>query len=164
MVGWIMNFNEYQTIFKDSGMRAWIAWDILDGLRCDISETYTRSADVLSRFYTVWYISPDGLNGDWRNAQDSPLRVGDAIQTINSWPDHRKQKVAAFRKSFAQRREPVQLVLPAYAPNDRDTILLDGTHRAVAAYLARVSIRLLVFAVRGPCNVDVLPDLQHYSA
>ncbi len=158
-----MNFSEYETIFKDSGMRARIAWDVLAALDCEIIETYTRSTDVLSSLYTVWYISPDGLNGDWRNAQDDPLRVGDAIKTVGSWPDDRKQRIAAFQNTFMQQREPIQLALPAYAPNDRDTILLDGTHRAAAACLARVSIRLLVFAVRGPCNAAVLPDLQHYS-
>lgn len=158
-----MNFSEYRTIFKDSGLRAWIAWDILDGLRCNIKETYTRSTELLSGLYTIWYVSPDGTSGDWRNSQDNPLRVGNAIKAINSWPEERKRRVSYFQDSFARRRGPIQLVLPAYAPNNHDTIILDGTHRAVAAYLARVDIRLIIFAVRGPRDREILPDLQHYS-
>src|SRR6266436_2281305 len=107
-----MNFSEYQTVFRDSGMRAWIEWDILAELRCSIKETYTRSTEVLSKFYTVWYVSPDGLNGDWRNDQDSPLRVSDAVKKMDSWPDDRKERVKSFEHAFVKRREPVQLVLP----------------------------------------------------
>ena len=119
---------------------------------------------MLSSFFTVWYINPDGLNGDWRNAGDSPLRIRDAVKAFDIWPDDRKQRVEAFRAKFIRRSEPVQLVLPAYAPNDRDIILLDGTHRAMAAFMAQSGIRLLVFAVNGPCDPDVLPDLLHYSS
>jgi hypothetical protein len=158
-----MNFADYQTVFKDSGMRAWISWEILSRFDCSISEIYTRSLDVLSNFFTVWYITPSGLNGDWRNAGDSPLTIGDAVKASGIWPHERKQSVEAFREKFMRRSEPVQLVLPAYAPNSRDIILLDGTHRAAAAFTAQSDIRLLVFAVNGPCDPDVLPDLLHYS-
>jgi hypothetical protein len=158
-----MNFGEFETVFRDAGIRSWISWDILDSLGCEITEVYTRSIEVLGSFYTVWYTSPDGGNGDWRSPQDSPLTVSETLKAAGGWPNDRKRRVAAFQDAFSQQREPIQLVLPAYAPNDRDTILLDGTHRAVAAYIAKVDVRLLVFIVQGPCSPAVLPDLQHYS-
>ena len=79
MLWWPMNFSEFEITFRGSGVRSWISWDILSGLDCEIEEIYTSSASVLSGFYTVWYISPDGKNGDWRNPQDRPLTIGEAL-------------------------------------------------------------------------------------
>jgi hypothetical protein len=158
-----MRFVDYQTIFRTSEMKALVAWDILERLDCKVEEIYTRSVERLSCFHTLWYRTQGGKDGDWRNAEDIPLRVGEASSTFDSCPSQRREHVTAFREKFAQTRKPLQLTLPAYSPNDHDTILLDGTHRAVAAYLAHADVRLLIFAVRGPCDPRILPDLQHYS-
>jgi hypothetical protein len=158
-----MNFNDFQTIFRDSEMKAWIAWGALEKIGCEIKEVYTRSIEELSLFHTVWYATPRGTNGDWRNSEDVPLRVGEVMRTFATWPVARRQRITAFRDEFQRRRGPVQLVLPAYGPNAQEVILLDGTHRAAAAWIAKVDVRLIVFAVRGPCDPQILPDLMHYS-
>jgi hypothetical protein len=159
-----MNFREFEEIFKDSEMKAWLAWDIVKESNVTIKEICTRSADILAQLYTVWYATPDGRNGDWRNSEDTPLRVGEALKTLDTWPDERRQHTQYFRAKFERSNFPVQLTLPAYAPNARDVILLDGTHRAAAAHLAGKDTRLIVFALHGPCDSRVLPDLMHYSA
>lgn len=159
-----MNFNEFEEIFRDSEMRAWLSWESLRQADVGVREIYSRSREVLAHFSTVWYTTPDGQNGDWRNASDRPLRVGEATQTFDNWPTGRAARVEDFRAQFKKSEYPIQLTLPAYAPNDRDIIILDGTHRTVAAYLTQKEVRLIVFALQGPCDAAVLPDLAHYSA
>jgi hypothetical protein len=158
-----MNIEEFETIFRNSEMRAWLAWDILEKSGANMREIYTRSPEALARLYTVWYAAPGGTNGDWRNSSDSPLRVGQATDTVGTWPAERVTRVAHFRAQFEKSRYPVQLTLPAYSPNTRDVLLLDGTHRAVAAHLSKKEVRLIVLAVQGPCDPRILPDLAHYS-
>ncbi|MEV3924554.1 hypothetical protein [Actinomadura coerulea] len=41
-------------------------------------------------------------------------------------------------------------------------LLLDGTHRAVAAYGTGAPVTLFVFALRGPAGPETLPDLVHH--
>jgi hypothetical protein len=157
-----MNFSEFEEIFRDSEMRAWLAWDVIRESANEVEEIYTRSTDVLAGLYTVWYATPDGNNGDWRNPEDTPLRVGETLKTLDTWPPERSQHIAYFRTQFEASQYAIQLTLPAYAPNEKDLIILDGTHRATAAYLTGKDVRLIIFALHGPCDSRVLPDLMHY--
>jgi len=145
-------------------MRAWLSWDLLRKPDTQITEIYSRSRDDLANLHTVWYATPEGANGDWRNASDRPLRVSEAAQTFNDWPSERAPHINFFQTQFERYGYPIQLTLPAYSPNGHDTIILDGTHRAVAAHLAQKDVRLIIFALQGPCDPDILPDLMHYSS
>lgn len=158
-----MDLGDFETIFRDSEMGVRLSWDSLGNSDITVKEIYSRSRDALANLYTVWYATPEGKNGDWRNGPDHPLRVGEATQTLDDWPAKRVSGVGSFRTQFEKLGHPVQLTLPAYAPNGRDIIILDGTHRAVAAYLADKGVRLVVFALQGPRDPGILPDLMYYS-
>lgn len=158
-----MDVRDFETIFRDSEMGVRLSWDALGNSDITVKEIYSRSREMLAGLHTVWYVTPDGKNGDWRNGPNRPLRVGEVIQTFDTWPAKRVAGIDSFRKQFEGLGHPIQLTLPVYAPNDRDLIILDGTHRAVAAYLAQKDVRLLVFALRGPRDPGMLPDLTHYS-
>jgi hypothetical protein len=43
-------------------------------------------------------------------------------------------------------------------------VLLDGNHRAVAAYLTGVPVRTLLFVLHGPVDEAILPDLRHHRS
>lgn len=66
-----------------------------------------------------------------------------------------------FHRQFQQEGEPPVLILPAYLIGDR-MLLLDGTHRAVALYSARIEPRVLACCVAGPVDARVLPDLERW--
>lgn len=53
------------------------------------------------------------------------------------------------------------LVLPCYRTSGGKLLILDGNHRAIAAFKSGEDIRLLIFAVTGLDNPLVLPDLLH---
>ena len=111
----------------------------------------------------MWYALPDGTAAEFHSTGARPLSVREAA-TLQSWPAAREARVASLAAAFKVQAEPVQLVLAAVAAPDGRTVIVDGTHRACAAYRAQVEIRMLLFAVRGPTSASVLPDLAHYSA
>jgi hypothetical protein len=159
-----MNLDDFEAIFRSSEMRTLLNWDGIRLHNCKVREVYTRSAEYLRNVYTVWYRTPQGGNGDWRTDEDIPLRLGEATTMRDMWPSERVSRFDYFRDAFSKLEDPLMLALPAYSPNKREVILLDGTHRAAAALAAKVELRLLVFIVEGPCDSSILPDLDHYSS
>lgn len=95
----------------------------------------------------------------WR--ETTPVR--DTELTAGTWSADRRHRVKHFEKEFAEACTPVLLALPGYAVGT-DTLILDGTHRAAAAFLAKADMRLLLFILRGPTRHEILPDLAHYEA
>jgi hypothetical protein len=85
--------------------------------------------------------------------------VSEAATT--GWPADRLARIARFEAVFGQERQPVQLVLPALRIGSR-CLLLDGTHRAVAAHRSSAEVRIFLFTLHGPLSADILPDLAHY--
>lgn len=157
-----MRVDQFVDAFQDGGVRVQLSWDRLDSPEFSVTHTVSRSTDLLGSMFTVWYEDPQGGNGDWRR-DSHPLRVSQASRTELDWPGDRRRRVSSFEKEFVQTLEPVQLVLPTYALHDGGLLILDGTHRAVAAHRASVPVRLFVYTLRGPVHEDVLPDLRHHT-
>lgn len=157
-----MNVGEFVTVFRDGAVRAWLNWAKIGDGSCELIERHSRSRDELGAVFTVWYRTPGGQPGDWRNPEDHPVRVRDARRELQSWPDDRHARVDRFTNVFAESTEPVQLVLPAYVVGEDEYLLLDGNHRAVAAFEQGCDVRVLLFALRGPLSAEVLPDLSHF--
>ncbi|MFI9587522.1 hypothetical protein ACIHCQ_38225 [Streptomyces sp. NPDC052236] len=158
-----MRVDQFVDAFQGGGVRVQLSWDRLDSSEFSATHTVSRSTGLLGSLFTVWYEGQQGGNSDWRRAAH-PLRVSEASRTEPDWPANRRHRVSSFEKEFVQAREPIQLVLPTYALHDGGLLLLDGTHRAVAAHRASVPVRLLIYTLRGPVHQDVLPDLRHHTA
>jgi hypothetical protein len=159
-----MNLEEFEAIFRSSEMKSWLNWESVVKQKCKVREVYSRSPEELRNIHTVWYRTPQGETGDWRNSEDTPLRLGEVTTTAGTWPAERKTRYNYFREAFSKLEDPLMLVLPSYSPNKRDVILLDGTHRAAAALAVNIEVRLMIFIVEGPCDPTILPDLKHYSS
>ncbi|WUI02707.1 hypothetical protein OHR68_13155 [Spirillospora sp. NBC_00431] len=54
-------------------------------------------------------------------------------------------------------------MLPVLRAGPGRELILDGTHRAVAAHGAGVPVTLFVFALHGPVRPAMLPDLVHHG-
>jgi hypothetical protein len=158
-----MQIAEYIEMFQDGIVNALLDWDTVRRLDCVVTERFSRSSEHLGDAFTVWYETAGGLNGDWRNKGDHPLRVRDAVRTYADWPAERKDRVNEFKGIFKGGEDPVLLVLPAYSLPSSAQLILDGTHRAVAAFSAKVDVRLMMFSIQGPCDPAILPDLGHHS-
>ncbi|MGK3089656.1 hypothetical protein ACG93S_11645 [Streptomyces sp. WAC01490] len=156
-----MTVNQFEDAFHN-GVRVQLNWQRLVSYEPFVTRTVCDSTVLLDSMFTVWYEDQHGGNGDWCNP-GRPLQVSQAERTESDWPEERRQRVSFFEKKFSQTLEPVQLILPTYALGRGGLLLLDGTHRAVAAHRASVRVSLDLHTVHGPVDEDILPDLRHYA-
>ncbi|MEA5364715.1 hypothetical protein VA596_34650 [Amycolatopsis sp., V23-08] len=153
---------DFARFFGDGGIRTLLDWRRLEA-ECRIEATTSRSRVLLGDLRTVWYNGPDGRDREFRDADARPLRVRETGRTEASWPEGRAARIAEFEARFRGDGGPIQLTLPVYALGDDEFLLLDGTHRAVAAHRTGGNVRLALFAVHGPVDEAMLPDLRHAS-
>jgi hypothetical protein len=159
----MQKISDFEEAFRDSGLRVELAWERLRAPEFSVSHTVSRSARLLGAMFTVWYEDLLGKDGAW-DRPGRPLRVREVMRTKDDWPADRGRRVSSFHNAFAVASEPAQLVLPTYALPGGELLILDGSHRAVAAHRAAVPVRLLIYTLRGPVEEGVLPDLRHHTA
>lgn len=160
----IIRVSDFLTIFRESGVRSWFDWDLLRLPEYAVIETFSRSKAILGSLETVWYASPDRSLGDWRDQGNRRLRVEEAAPMTNfpskSSNDYIEQLASGMRSSPT----PPYLVFPCYRTQQGKMLILDGNHRAIAAFKSGTNLRLLIFAITGPDNPFMLPDLMHETA
>jgi hypothetical protein len=152
---------DFITVFRGAGIRSWFDWDRLEPGSYSVIEEYSRTKSVLGRLETVWYVWPDGSLGDWRNQDNRRVCVEEAA-SLTRFPN---DKGLAYINELAVRIDnataPEILVLPCYRTRTGKSLLLDGNHRAIAAFRSKRDVRLMIFAVTGADNPLLLPDLIH---
>jgi hypothetical protein len=158
-----VDVDDFVTLFGDGCIRARLNWSRLRS-DCWIEQSFSRSRDELGDLFTVWYAGADGAHADFRDPGARPLRLREVGLTEATWPAQRLSRIAALHEQFAAADRPVQLPLPVYALGGGSSLLLDGTHRSVAAYRSGADVRLLLFAMHGPVDASMLPDLGHHQA
>jgi len=159
--GTLIKLTDFITVFRDSGIRSWFDWGRLQPPEFTVVECFSKSKAVLGKLETVWYVWPDGSLGDWRNQGNRRVNVEEAAQ-LNRFPNDKSYDY--IRHLMAQMQDasaPLMLVLPCYRTRGGKLLILDGNHRAIAAFKSGKDIRLLIFAVAGLDNPLVLPDLLH---
>jgi hypothetical protein len=149
-------------VFGSGQIKARLDWNRIGEPAFQVEESIDDSREQLGAMCSVWYMGADGAPADWSAAGARPLSMHEAANPDIAWSDHRAERLATFEECFASANEPIQLILPAYGVGHGRRLILDGTHRAVAAYRAAVPVALFVFALRGPVDPAVLPDLMHY--
>jgi hypothetical protein len=156
-----MDVDEFATVFRDGGVRSWLDWEVALRGRFPVDETFSRSVDLLGSLQTVWYLRDDGGFGDWRQPTHQRQSVAEAAG-LSDFPSARSRAyINELAAGYAAAADPPVLVLPAYRTADGRPILLDGNHRAVAAYRGARAPRLLVYCLIGPADPLVFPDLLH---
>lgn len=143
-------------------MRAQLSPDLLGDPPRPVEERFSTSRDVLGDLITVWYATPAGRQTDWHHPEAVTHTVRQASDNLKRWDRERKDRLDGLVRRFRGEDEPVQLVVPALALDGERALILDGTHRAVAAYHAGVPVTALIYALRAPLSVETLPDLAHH--
>ena len=156
-----INPSDFVQMFGDGSVKALLNWRRVNDSLFQVKESFSHSLDYLGNLSTVWYVDGEGHQTDCYFDGARPMTVHQAAQARDSWQPERQIRIAEFEKTFAAHREYVQLILPGYEIVSK-TLILDGTHRSVAAYRLRMPVRLFVFSLRGPVNEELLPDLRHY--
>ncbi len=159
--GRTIKVSDFIMIFRNAGIRSWIDWELIQSPSYSVTERFSRSVADVNDLETVWYIRPDGSLGDWRNQSDRRLSVKDAAAR-RDFPSERNEKyVQRLISDMRTSPTPPYLVLPCYRTQHGKLIILDGNHRAVSAFRSDIDVRLLIFALSGPDDPLVLPDLLH---
>ncbi len=148
-------------IFRDGGIRSWLDWEMVQPPDYSVLEIFSRSVADISWLETVWYIRTDGSLGDWRNQGDRRISVKDAAARRDFPSKSSEQYIQKLISDMSASPVPTYLVLPCYRTQRGKLIILDGNHRAIAACRCDVNVRLLIFALSGPDDPLVLPDLLH---
>lgn len=158
-----MDVQQFVVMFKDAGVRAWLDWSQIVRPEFQIADVFSRDRELLGNLYTPWYRTVAGTAGDWRNHDDRPVRVCEVIGMMSAWPTERSHLISSYVARFQEDDDPVHLVLPSVVVGRNDILLLDGTHRASAAYVAGCEVRLFIFALTGPLSPEILPDVKHFA-
>lgn len=156
-----MNIVDFQTLFSES-IRAMLSWQRLLDANPPIDTIVTADLRSLGELRTVWYRDADGGPGDWKQPDHAPLTVAEAATTPRSWTTEKRDKIEGLRRHFLTYPEPNQLLLPCYRTQG-EYLLLDASHRTVAAFLAGKETRALMLVVSGPTDHAILADLDRAS-
>ncbi|MEW2475975.1 hypothetical protein AB0875_19475 [Micromonospora gifhornensis] len=160
----IIDIDDFSTIFGGGGgIRVLLNWQALRSGGFTVRERFTRSHDVLGDLMTVWYALDDGTTAEYHTRGARPLSVRAAVAQRRSWPAARQRRVLHFMRALRTQGDPVQLVLPTVETPGGHAILVDGTHRACAALIGQVDLRVLLYTLAGPVDESVLPDLIHHG-
>lgn len=155
-----MDVQDFRRLFADN-IRALLAWDLLAAADACISERVITDVEELGRLSTVWYRDRHGGAGDWSDPSSTPQSVQEAVEHRQEWAHDRKDRVETFRLEYLRYSEPILMTIPAYKTSAGD-LMLDSTHRAVAAYMSSRDVRVLIMAIEGPISAAILPDLSHF--
>lgn len=157
-----IEIHDFVTVF-DSIVRARLDWSRVLA-ECTVDESFSDSRAELGELFTVWYAGPGGQHAGYDETGARPLRVCEASLTEATWPMERATKIEAMAASHAgSSGEPAVLPLPTYRVG-AGLVILDGTHRAVAAFRACAEVRLMLFILDGPADRKILPDLRHHQS
>ncbi|RFU40069.1 hypothetical protein DZF91_19085 [Actinomadura logoneensis] len=154
--------SQFIRLFLGRHVRAQLSPDLLGDPERGVEERFSTSRDVLGDLLTVWYATASGHQTEWNHPEAVTHTVRQASDVLKRWDRERRDTLDRLVRCFRAQDEPVQLVLPALALDDGRALILDGTHRAVAAYHAGVPVTALVYALRAPLSARMLPDLTHH--
>src|SRR5690606_35715710 len=127
-------------------IRARLDWSRLRALaasgRVKVADEVVLDRHRLAALDTVWYVDGSGAPTDHHRPGAVNLRVGQAAELASGEPliagwEARGKRLVELQTSLRASGGPVVLALPAYRIGGGRALLLDGTHRVVAAVGAR---------------------------
>lgn len=62
-----------------------LSWDKLGYLGASVKLSVLSSPSEIGQLSTVWYATPDGTPGDWRNDQDELQTVAEVAEKPGLW-------------------------------------------------------------------------------
>lgn len=146
-----MSAVQFERLFSDS-IRAVYNWP---AHRADGWEAELKSNLGITELYLPW--PHDGKT--WAEKGATSMTVGEASAALDLLPRERRAHILNLAASLAADKRPSPMLLPAIARkiDYSEILLLDGSHRAVAANLALDKPRILVAVIgyRRHAIVDV---------
>lgn len=109
---------------------------------------------TLGEFYTPWRATSDGSYADGRDPDATPLKV-----KTEQFP----KKVENELQPQAGQSISMPFYFPCYALGKGNFLVLDCNHRLVNIYRNKQEVDLYAWAIMGPINHYILPDLQHWE-
>lgn len=156
-----MNLDLFMQYFGGD-VRVLLNWGCLGAKARRLEGFVLTQYEQLESVYLPWYTGAGG-----EVPFDSPSAVPICLSCIPSalslLKEQRQSKIRALSSKFNLLESPVQLTVPLYSLGTGKYLLLDRCHRMAALSLSKGSFKVLAFAVTGPIDTDVLPDLLHWK-
>lgn len=137
-----------------SSIRVQLDWKQLCSSDWSIEHSNLTIPTDSSSIFTPWYALKDGNVCCYSDPGAQPQSVVSVAES---------PELRSHHSVYNDAPNEQLLVLPAYKLSNDSLLLLDGNHRVVATHIAGVTLSLEVFAICGPLDRVVLPDLVHWS-
>ena len=153
--------NSSEAIECLNGIRVCLNWKRAYAERWNVSHRTVSLIDEIRGLYIPWYRA-NGVPCECAYRGATPVKVGQVADDLDGWP-HRSAAIHKYVCIYRMSPSPLRLMLPVYDLPRSETLLLDGSHRAVALILADVSFEVALLSIQGPIDSNALPDLQHFK-
>lgn len=158
-----ITFKDFTTLFSPPVIQVRLAWDMLDKLNPVINVISLSSLrGIADQWIVPWYVS-ESKQVPYDHPQARPLRLADIAADLSWLEPWRQAVITTLASDFSRSGAPVSFLMATYRVRGTE-LILDGNHRAVAAYLQNSECRALALSLDGPCDKSYLPDLRHWGS
>jgi hypothetical protein len=162
-----MTVSDAQRAFGRPLVRVSLDWERLESLRAPVrAHVYADKGD-LGALVHPWYADARGGETRWDFPDARPVNVAELASRPNLATTHgRRERVDRIAREMSEWQPPLQVTAFGYELPDGKQLILDSNHRVAAlAKLAATgtAFRLIVLAVKGPLDGEILPDLMHHA-
>jgi hypothetical protein len=119
---------------------------------------------TLSSWYVPWNINGEGALVKYDAPGARPVPLSHVPTMFPQFDEERRELIHKLSQSFTEADQPVQLILPVYHLYDDRCLILDGNHRAAAVVMSGAPFKLMAFAIHGPLDGHIVPELQYWGS
>lgn len=150
-----LTWKEWRSLFAYPIIRVALNWDRLEAHQPHVEARFWRGGSdaELARIATLWYVNEEGECG-WDAPGATQLLVGEIVEHPALLSLQRQRRIASQAATFA----PTALTVATYVCEEGE-LILDGSHRLVAACLAGGDFSVQFLSVHGPADPEILVDL-----
>lgn len=148
--------------FFAPSMRVRLDWDRLMKSPCHVQVTVIENLAEIAGWKMPWHFDQSGCEGRYDSEGARPISLCDTGVHINKMNKQRRFLIDRLIAAYQSDQHPVAFVAPTYFIEPTASLILDANHRLAAAYLAKVPLRVMNFAIHGPIDPQIIPDLKHW--
>jgi len=143
-------------------VRVLLDWEQLESGRFAVQLTTVSEPTSLDYWYTPWYFDAQGNEVSYDMGTATPVSISQAADGLKGLSSARQQSIEELTIEFSRRSDPIQIPVAMYTLTHGRCLVLDGSHRLIAAAISKRPFIILSFVVHGPLNASILPDLAHW--
>jgi len=145
-----------------SEIRMYFNWSRLMSEEWPVEIVTISGSNELAALRLPWCLSSKNEFVSFETEDGFPVRLSEVGVWFAYLPTGIRDKIERFESEFRHAPRHVSFDFPAYAIPMQQHLVLDGNHKLCALTRSGVPFRLQMWAVNGPLDETVLPDLRHF--